>query len=199
MISDLQNCDTRKIQLTIAINFISTKDLEEEHVIHSRSNNIKFISYNGADEVDELFESLRSRYQGNLETSMRGSYFIFDSVHLMYYKCHKVNFRSVGSYINSPEWIKKKKGANLKNTDDECALNYEEIKWNPERVSNVKPFINKYNWKGINHLSKINDWKMFEKNISTIALDILYIKEKEVCRPCISKINSNCEKKNDSK
>ena len=94
---------------------------------------------------------------------------------------------------------KKEKTANLKNTDDECALNYEEIKWNPERVSNVKPFINKYNWKGINHLSKINDWKMFEKNIPTIALDILYIKEKEVCRPCISKINSNCEKKNDSK
>ena len=24
------------------------------------------------------------------------------------------------------------------------ALNYEEIKWNPERVSNIEPFINKY-------------------------------------------------------
>ena len=31
------------------------------------------------------------------------------------------------------------------------ALNYEEIKWNPERVSNIKPFINKYKWKGINY------------------------------------------------
>ena len=70
-----------KIQLTIAINFISSKDAEEEHVMHSRSNNIKFISYNDASEVvDELFESLHSRYQGNLETSIRGSDFIFDSV-----------------------------------------------------------------------------------------------------------------------
>ena len=25
------------------------------------------------------------------------------------------------------------------------ALNYEEIAWNPEKVSNIKPFINKYN------------------------------------------------------
>ena len=25
------------------------------------------------------------------------------------------------------------------------ALSYEEIKWNPESVTNVKPFINKYN------------------------------------------------------
>ena len=58
--------------------------------MHSRSNNIKCPSYNDPNEVvDELFESLRSRYQGNLETSMRGSDFIFDLIQLMYYKCHK--------------------------------------------------------------------------------------------------------------
>ena len=27
------------------------------------------------------------------------------------------------------------------------ALNYEGAKWNPERVSNIKPFINKHNGK----------------------------------------------------
>ena len=37
---------------------------------------------------------------------------------------------------------------------------------------------------------------MFEKNKSTIALNILYIKEKENCPAYISKINSNCEKNN---
>ena len=43
-------------------------------VMHSRSNSIKqFTSYNDVNEVvDELFDSLRSRYQGYLETSMRG-------------------------------------------------------------------------------------------------------------------------------
>ena len=51
---------------------------------------------------------------------MRGSEFTFDSVQLMDYKCHKVNFRHVGGYIDSPEWIKTKKATiiNLKNTDD---------------------------------------------------------------------------------
>ena len=59
--------------------------------------------YNDANEVfDELFESLHSRYQGNLETSMRAKDFIFDSVQLMYYKCHKVNFSRDGSYIDFP-------------------------------------------------------------------------------------------------
>ena len=41
----------------------------------------------------------------------------------------------------------------------------------------IKPFINKYNWKGINYSSKIGDWKMFEKNNPAIALNRLYIKE----------------------
>ena len=61
--------------------------------MHSNSDNIKLASYNDANKVvDKLFESLRSRYQDNLETSMRGSDFIFDSVQLMHYKCHKANF-----------------------------------------------------------------------------------------------------------
>ena len=74
-----------KIQLTIAINFISSKNTEEERVMYSRSDNIRFTSYNDAKKIiDELLESLRSRYQGNFETSIRGSDFIFDSVQLTY-------------------------------------------------------------------------------------------------------------------
>ena len=52
---------------------------------------------------------------------MRGSDFIFNSVQLMYYKFHKINFSRRGSYIYSPDWIKKKKATiNPKNTDDKC-------------------------------------------------------------------------------
>ena len=51
IIIDLQNSDTWIIQLTIAINFISSKDAEEERVMHSRSDNVKFASYNDANEV----------------------------------------------------------------------------------------------------------------------------------------------------
>ena len=52
--------------------------------MHSKSDNIKFTFYNDANEiVDQLFETLRLRYQENLETSIRGSDFIFDSIQLM--------------------------------------------------------------------------------------------------------------------
>ena len=42
IITNLQNSDTLKFQLTIAINFISSKDTELEHAMYSNSDNIKF-------------------------------------------------------------------------------------------------------------------------------------------------------------
>ena len=54
-----QQLDTWEIQLAIAMNFVSSKYFDEEHVTHSKSNNIEFISYDNANEVvNELFESL---------------------------------------------------------------------------------------------------------------------------------------------
>ena len=125
---------------------------------------------------------------------MRRSNFIFD-FYIIYYLYF-------GLYIDTPDWIKKKKATvDPKKTDDKCfqyavavALNDEEIKRNPESVSNIKAFINKYNWKGINYPTKTDDWKTFEKNNATIVFNILFIKEKERCLAYISKINSNCEK-----
>ena len=53
--------------------------------MHSTSGNIKFTSYHDTNEVvDELFELLRSTYQGNLETAVTEKDFISDSVQLMY-------------------------------------------------------------------------------------------------------------------
>ena len=112
---------------------------------------------------------------------MTGSDFIFDSFQLMYYKCQKLNFTLSGSYIDPSEWITRKKSKiNLKSIDDKCfqyaatvALNYEEVKCSHKRVLNIELLRNKYNWKGINYLSKTDNWKMFKKNYPTIALNVL--------------------------
>ena len=63
-----------------------------------------------ADEVrEELFKSLLNRYHNNLEKLMKGTDFVFNYVHLLHCKCHKINLNHGGSYIDSPEWIKTKK------------------------------------------------------------------------------------------
>ena len=68
---------------------------------------------------------------------------------------------------------KKKATINRKNNDDKCfqcaltgALNHEQIKNNPERISKIKPFIDQYNWKEIDFPSHREDWKKFESNCS---------------------------------
>ena len=57
--------------------------------MHSKSDNMEIIINDKADEIIELFQSLLSRYQIGLETSMKGSDFVFDCVNLLYYKCQK--------------------------------------------------------------------------------------------------------------
>ena len=57
----------------------------------SESDNKKIMITDEADEViEEHFDSLKNRYQNNLE-SIKGSKFVFDHVQLLYYKCHKIN------------------------------------------------------------------------------------------------------------
>ena len=43
--------------------------------------------------VEGLFQSPLFRHQIGLETSMKGSGFIFDCVHLLYNECYKIIFK----------------------------------------------------------------------------------------------------------
>ena len=59
------------------------------------------MSYDNANGVvNEIFESLLSRYQIGLEISTSETDFIFESVKLLYYKCHKINLKRGESYID---------------------------------------------------------------------------------------------------
>ena len=67
------------------------------------------MSYDNTNEVvNEFFDSLLSRYHIGLETSMRRSDFIFESLQTLFCKCRSINFKHEGSYFDSPDWIKKK-------------------------------------------------------------------------------------------
>ena len=82
IINNPKKSDTQKIQLTIANNFTSSEDNDEEHLMHSKSNNTEVMIDDNADEViEKLFESLLNRYQTRLGPLMSGCDFIFVSFH----------------------------------------------------------------------------------------------------------------------
>ena len=134
------------------------------------------------DIIEQLFESLLQKYEENLQNKMRGSEFEFDGVNFLYYDFNKTSINRGGSYIDSPKWLKDKKSTiNPKNNDDKCfqyavtlALNLDKIKKDPQRVSKIKAFIEKYNWEDIDFPSTSKDWKKFERN-NEVALNILYV------------------------
>ena len=72
--------------------------------MHSKIDNMEIMISDKVDEVEEeLFESLHT-----LEVSIKGSQFLFNYVHLLYYKCHNINSNCGGPKIGSAEWIRKK-------------------------------------------------------------------------------------------
>ena len=66
-------------------------------------------------------------------------------------------------------------------------LIYEEIKKDPQRITRIKLFINKFNWEGIHFPSEKDDWKIFQKNNVTIVLNVLYAKKEKIYPALVSK------------
>ena len=64
-----------------------------------------------------------------------------------------------------------------------------------QRITKIKPIINKYNWDRKNFPSEKYNWKKFEKKNVTIALNALYAKKERIYPAFVSKHNSDCEKK----
>ena len=175
LINYYKNKGEWKLQLAAEISFVSLKPgFDETHVIHARTDNEEFMNNSDTDEIIKgLFESFLQQYEENLQEEMKGS---------DYYDLNKISLNRGGSYIDSPKWIKNKNlTINPKNNDYKCfqyaatlALNLDNINSHPERISKIKPFTKKYNWKEIDFPSTSKVWKKFELN-NEIALNILYI------------------------
>ena len=103
--------------------------------------------------------------------------------------------------LNSLGWLRDKKEAiincvnSFQNALNE-ALNYQTIETHPERISKIMPYIDKYNWKGIELPVGSKDWKNFEQNNKDIALNILFVQHNtETIRVAYrSEYNHKCKK-----
>ena len=135
IIADYKSQRNWKILLTIAIKFISSKDSSETRNMHSKSDTEIMMGSETDEVIEELFEFLLKGYHEELEESIKGSEFIFDSGNVLYYNLNKISLNRRRSYIDSPEWLKNKKSTiNPKNNDNKyfqyaviVALNHKNI------------------------------------------------------------------------
>ena len=173
-----------KIQLNMSVDFISSNDTGEIRTFFVWSDNEEIRSGNETDGIiKKLFKSFLTNYQNEEKILRNGSNFVFESVDLLSYHIHKIGLRRGRSYIKSTKWILDKRATtNPKNKDNKCfqysitvTLNHQNIENQPERISNIKSFIDQYNWKCKTFPAGIKNWKKFERNNKTIALNILYV------------------------
>ena len=151
------------------VNFISSNDTGEIHTIFVLSDNEEIRLGTETDDIIKgLINSFLNNYQKEEIILRNGSNFVFESVDLLSYHIHKTSLKRENSYIKSSEWlINKRVTINPKNKDDKCfqysiavALNHQNFENHPERISNIKPFIDQYIWEGIEFPGGI---KRFEK------------------------------------
>ena len=132
--------------------------------------NVLFVSHNS----DEIKLAYKSRYNNKRKNHVI-LLMINDEAKNSYYFPLK-NF----SELYSIGWLKSKKEAII--NGDNCfsnalnmALNYQRIEKDPRGITKIKPYISKYNCEEIEFPAGSKDWKKYELNNKTIALNILFV------------------------
>ena len=150
--------------------------------------------------IKELFESFLDNYQKQ-EQMMRGrSDFIFESVELIDYHLQKISLKRGKSYIESSEWLINK-GATINQKKKKrwykcfpyalaLALNLNKIKKKElEKILRIKR-------EAIDFSSHQRDWKNFEENNSSIALNVLFASQNNEQITHVYKSEHNFKRKN---
>ena len=127
-----------------------TEDFEQNDT--SIALNILFVSYN-SEEIKLAYKSNYNKRKNQVILLM-----INDEANNCYYFALK-NL----SELNSLEWLRGKKEAIINGDNDfqnalYDALNYQPIETDPQRISKLKPYVNKYNWEGIEFPAGQKDW-----------------------------------------
>ena len=116
--------------------------------------NVLFASYD-SEEIKLAYKSNYNKHKNQVILLM-----INDEANNCYYFAVK-NL----SELYSLGWLRSKKEAiingdnNFQNALDD-ALNYQNIERDQLRISKLKPYINKYNWEGIEFSAGPKDWKI---------------------------------------
>ena len=182
------NFNELKIQVNMHVNFISSNDTGEIRTIFVWSDNEEIRSGNETDDIIKgLLNSFLNNYQKEEIVLRNGSNFVFNSVDLFSYYIHETSMKRGKSYMKTPEWVVNKRATiNPKRKNNKCfqypiavALHDQDIENHPEGITNIEPDIGLYNWESIEFPAEIKDWRKFERNNKTIALNILFVPHNE--------------------
>ena len=161
----------------------ATYEVKVEKPFNSRMTEV----FQGSD-IEKLLKDMFAYIKTQVEhPALPKSGFTIDYIMHLDIDFHRLVLTRGSSYIDLPEWIEQKKAViNPKNTDEECfkwaviaSLHHEEIGKNPQRITKLKLFKERYNWEGLKFPMAINEIGKFEKNNSEVAVNVLFTSKNE--------------------
>ena len=117
--------------------------------------------------------------------ALLNSRFVFDEFLYLDVNFHQLNLTRGSSYLPLPDWLVRKKAiVNPHNNDEEC------FKWSvitvekagmkdPQRVSNLRKFMDNYDWSGLEFPVSIKDIGKFETK-NNISMNVLAVEGRDI-------------------
>ena len=141
--------------------------------------------YRGS-ETDQIADGMIDNMKFQIENPvLLNSRFVLDEFLYLDVNFHQLNFTRGSSYLPLPDWLASKKAiVNPHNDDEEC------FKWSviasenagmkdPQRVSNLRKFMDIYDWSGLEFPVSIKDIGKFEAR-NNISVNVLAVEGRDI-------------------
>ena len=179
---ELRTRTSARIQSTAWIRFIRN-DTQER--IELAFNSLMTSVYQGC-KIDQIVDEMIANMKFQIDNpALINSRFVFDEFLHVDINFHQLNLTRGSSYLPLPDWLAKKKAiVNPHNEDEECfkwsvtAAESPEIK-DPQCVSNLRKFVDSYDWSGIKFPISIKDIENFETH-NNVSVNVLAVEKKNI-------------------
>ena len=141
--------------------------------------------YRGS-EPDQIVDGMITNMKFQIENPvLLNSRFVFDEFLYLDINFHQLNLIRGSSYLPLPDWLATKKAiVNPHNDDEEC------FKWSvitaenagmkdPQCISNLRKFMDNYDWSGLEFPVSIKDIGKFETR-NNISVNVLAVEGRDI-------------------
>ena len=181
---ELKTRTSARIQTTAWIRFVRD-DEEGQERIELTFNSLMTSVYRGS-ETDQIVDRMTANMKFQIENpALLNSRFVFDEFLYLDVNFHQLNLTRGSSYPPLPDWLARKKAiVNPHNDDEEC------FKWSviaaekvgmkdPQRVSNLRKFMDNYDRSGLEFPASIKDIGKFETR-NDISVNVLAVEGRDI-------------------
>ena len=181
---ELKARTSARIQSTAWIRFVRDEEEGQERVELAFNSLITSV-YKGS-EMDQIVDGMIANMKFQIENpALVNSRFVLDEFLYLDVYFHQLNLMRGSSYFPLPDWLARKKViVNPHNDNEECfnwsVIAAEDVGMkDPQRVSNLRKFMDNYHWSGLGFPVSIKDIGKFETR-NNVSVNVLAVEGRDI-------------------